>query len=231
MWMIFCHSGVSSFVVHLFKTMTATSSDWIIQWSNSLVSLWSSHFLVASAPLQNWAGSDVNLSRLHLNSVTVMQSLVLQAEQSFRYRGAVREVWRWKVSFQDWVNIRTERLGRIQEFCALIVDSRHIILFLDVFSLRQRVGQLQLDLVWVKQPFRDSRRREGGAEEGARSAPRLQVFWHCSLSGARKPVATSVLCCWDCVSGFWMTIRHHESFQIWPIKKRRADAVRCDYPL
>ena len=68
----FCHSGVSSFVAHLFKTMTVTSSDWIIQWSNSLACLWSSHLLVTSAPLQNWAGSDVNLSRLHQNSVTVM---------------------------------------------------------------------------------------------------------------------------------------------------------------
>lgn len=69
------------------------------------------------------------------------------------------------------------RLGEHQKNSrVLCFDSRHIILFLDVFSLRQRVGQLQLDLVWVKQPFRDSRRREGGTEEGARSAPRLQVF-------------------------------------------------------
>ena len=100
-----------------------------------------------------------------------MQSLVLQAEQSFWYGGAVIEVWRWKVSFQDWVKIRTERR-------VLCFDSSYIILFLDAFSLRQGVGQLQLELVWVKQQFRDSRRREGGAEEGARSAPRLQVFWH-----------------------------------------------------
>ena len=69
---------------------------------------------------------------------------------------------------QNWKTWKNSRV--------LCFDSSYIILFLDAFSLRQRVGQLQLDPSWVKQPFRDSCRREGGAEEGARSAPRLEIF-------------------------------------------------------
>ena len=223
--------------------MTVTSSDWIIQWSNSLVSLWSSHFLVASAPLQNWAGSDVNLSRLHLNSVTVMQSLVLQSEQSIGVsRGSQRSL-KMEGQFSrlgEHQNWKTWKNSRVLRF-----DSSYIILFLDAFSLRQCVGQLQLDLVWVKQPFRDSRCREGGAEEGARSAPWLEVFGNMQSPSKllRYPVTITPLLpfrgektrCHNCAMRLLRRcvspLNDNMTSWILPNLRELMRAVRCDYPL
>lgn len=43
--------------------------------------------------------------------------------------------------------------------------------------LRQSVGRLQVEFVWLEQQFQDSRRCEGGAQGEARTAPRLDMFW------------------------------------------------------
>lgn len=67
--------------------------------------------------------------------------------------------------------MQTERFETIQLFCGALIVAMgygYCTCFLApdcTAHLRQCIGRLRVELVWVEQPFRDSHDSEGGAQE------------------------------------------------------------------